>query len=267
MAGCGTLELKSHWRDREIIIDGKNTEWNGYLTALEDDKQTSVGLLNDDTYLYVGVVTSNPTLQRQIMRGGITLWFDREGGQDKKFGIHYPLGLGRITPQSPDRGTGDAQGQEPRAVNSEDFSGDVEITGPVAGEVHRMTMAQTGGIEARFHTDDGVMVYELKVPLMDNGPHLFAIGTKPGAPIGMGLETMTARSFERPAEESQGYGGGRRGGFGGRGGRGGPGGPRMRSGQMPEPLKVWAKVQLAVSGLSPLASDSTDARHEPVYPR
>jgi len=246
LPGCGTLELKSLWRDREVVVDGKNTEWTGALTALED-KQTSIGLLNDGDYLYIGLTSADQNLQRQAMRRGITFWFDRDGGEDKKFGIHFPIGFGGFGPPQGGRANEEERERHPQVESSEGLTDELEIYGPAAGESHRMTMAQTGGIEARLGTSDGILVYELKVPLMDNGPHMFAIGTKTGASIGVGVETLSNRSFERPPEDSPGYGSGRGGGFGGRGGRGrgGSGGGRPRSGEQAEPLKVWAKVQLA----------------------
>jgi len=246
LAGCGTLELKSPWRDREVVVDGKNTEWRGSLTAL-DDKQSSIGLLNDGEYLYIGLTSTNQNLQRQVMRRGITFWFDRDGGKGKKFGIHFPIDSGRFGPPRGGRADEGEREPHPQRENFEVLSDELEIYGPAEGESHRMTMAQTGGIEARIGTSDGILVYELKIPLMDNGPHLFAIGTKTGASIGVGVETLSNRSFERPPGDSPGYGDGRGGGFGGRGGRGrgGFGSGRSRSGEQAEPLKVWAKVQLS----------------------
>jgi len=99
------------------------------------------------------------------------------------------------------------------------------------------------------------VVYELKVPLGDGGSHPFAIGTKAGEKIGVGVEAPTMPSPEKLSEGMSGgrgegggggYGGGGFGGGGGRGRRGGGGGGRGSSGSQGEPFKMWAKVQLAV---------------------
>lgn len=243
LAGCGTIDIKSRWRDRDVVIDGKNTEWR-YLTVL-DDKETSVGALNDGNFVYLILITSNRDLHNQVMRRGLTFWFDHDGGTDKKFGVHYPIGLGGFRASQEGRPDGEDQAQDMRKENSVE---ELEIYGPKEDDRHRMTMAETGGIEARFRTVNDVLVYELKVPLADNGSHPFAIG--PGTLIGVGIETLTDRSPEKPQEEFAG-GTGERGGrpMGGRGGggrRGGGGGRSGTSGRS-EPFKMWAKVQLAVN--------------------
>jgi len=251
LAGCGTLELTSHWRAHDVTIDGKNTEWHDSLTTL-DDKQTSVGLLNDEQFLYVGLITANPNLQRQIIRQGITFWFDREGGKGKTFGIRYPVGFGSAgqpREERPEEG-----GKEPDgwAAGVPLPSGELELYGPGDEEHHRMAIAATAGIEVQAHFENSVLVYELKVPLADDGHHPFAIGTKPGAAIGVGVETSGFPSVERPHEGMRENPGGRPGGAGGRGGRsrGAETGGRSAPRSQPEPLKTWAKVQLSTRGAS-----------------
>ena len=258
--GCGqTLQLTSHWKNREVIIDGKNTEWKDTLVAL-DDHGTSVGLLNDGRYIFIGLMTVNRDIQRQIMRSGLTFWFDPMGGKDKKFGVHYPLGFGGAGFQGGNRSEagGNSEGRESEdsgerqrpfePETSWTSSDELEIYGPGEEVHHRMTIAETGGIDVRVRTSNGVLVYELKVPLADNGPQPFAIGTKPGALIGVGVEssnTRVERSLQGESDAGgEGRGHGRRG-SGGRGGgeRGGGGG--QRSGGQTEPLSIWAKVQLA----------------------
>ena len=95
MAGCGMIDLKSHWRNRPVVIDGKNSEWGNSLVLL-DDKETSIGILNDSDFIYIGLVSTNRNLRSQVMRRGITFWFDVEGGKDEKFGVHYPLGFDAV---------------------------------------------------------------------------------------------------------------------------------------------------------------------------
>jgi uncharacterized membrane protein YgcG len=249
LVGCGTIDLKSRWRDREITIDGKNTEWR-YLNVL-DDKETSVGVSNDNDFLYLILITTNRGVHNQVARRGLTLWFDSDGGKDEKFGIHYPIGFGGIRSAQDSRPESDNEGQNLRKENSTD---ELEIIGPKKEDRHRMTLAETGGIEARFTTSNDVLVYEMKVPLLENSTHPFAIGTKSGARIGVGAVTLADRVPERPVEgfgESggeRGEGAGERSGSG-TGGRGGggrrSGGGRKGSSSQAEPFTMWAKVQLA----------------------
>lgn len=246
LTGCGTIDLKSHWRDRDIIIDGKNTEWR-YLNVL-DDKETSVGVLNDNDFIYLIFISTNHDVRSQVVRRGLTIWFDSDGGKDEKFGVHYPLGFGGIRPAQDGRPESDSEEQTVRKNNSTD---ELEIIGPKKEDRHRMTLAETGGIEARFTTSNGVLVYEMKVPLLENSTHPFAVGAKSGVKIGVGV--LTDRSPERPAggfeegggERGEGSGGRSGAAMGGRGGgRRGGGGRKGTSGQA-EAFTMWSKVQLA----------------------
>jgi len=269
IAGCKTLEFASRWKNKDVVIDGKNTEWKDSLYAL-DEHETSMGLLNDDHFLYIGLITVNRDYQRQIMRSGLTVWFDRNGGEGKKFGIHYPLGpggpgsqQGRKENTGDEGSSGEAGGDRPaesQMDNPRPLVDELEVYGPGDGEHHRMTTAETGGIDVRVGITNGVLVYELKVPLADNGSTAFAIGTKPGMQIGVGVESSNGRgaasqgNSEGGEGRGGGMGGGRGGGMGGRGGgggrRGGGSGGGSRAGGQTEPLQIWAKVQLAAQDSS-----------------
>ena len=92
LVGCGSsqLELNSNWRDREITVDGKNTDWLGAMLFFEEDN-VSVGLLNDENFFYICMIAEDQFMRTQMMRQGFTLWFDPDGGKEKTFGIKYPL--------------------------------------------------------------------------------------------------------------------------------------------------------------------------------
>lgn len=170
LAGCGTLDLRRRWRDREITIDGKNAEWR-YLNVL-DDKETSVGMLNDNDFIYLIFITTNRDVHNQVVRHGLTWWFDSDGGKGEKFGVHYPIGPGGFRSAQDIRPKSDNEGQNLRKENSTD---EMEIIGPKKDDRHRMTLAETGGMEARFTTSNGVLVYEMKVPLSGNSLHPFIL--------------------------------------------------------------------------------------------
>jgi len=255
MAGCGMIDLKSHWKNRPVVVDGTNSEWGNSLVLL-DDKETSIGIMNDSDFIYIGFVSTNRNLQTQVMRRGITFWFDVEGGKNEKFGIHYPLGFDASRP-SPENGT-DVDNQT-SALQKDLPTDDLEIEGPGKDDHHPMTFAEAGGIEAKHKIANGVLVYELKVPLSEKSTSPFTIGAKPGSLIGVGVETLKNRSTPKPPEGVPEGGGGRGegmggGGYGGgrghRGGGGGGGRDRSSSAGMGEPFTMWAKVQLAVRDTS-----------------
>ena len=245
LGGCGGLTLDSNWRDREINVDGIHDEWEGGLTSIEKE-HVSVGLLNDDDYVYICLVTRDGDIRRRVIQSGLTLWFDPDGGKDKTFGIRYPLGMIEMGWRM--RGRGEERDDETLRENFAESLREIEILGPDKDDRRRLNVAGVTGIEIRLRISNEMLVYEAKVPLIQSDQHPFAIGAESGELIGVGLETA---KFDRKAMRERmagGPGGGRRpgGGMGG-GGRGGMGGGRRGGGrpQIPEQFKVWASVQLA----------------------
>ena len=254
-AGCNSLELTSHWRKQPVVVDGKNDEWQNSLVRIEG-KPVMIGLLNDSENLYIALVTDDRSIERQVLFRGMTVWLDRTGGEEKKFGIQFPLGFqARQSAGFLDaRPTFNDQGGPPSGDSlRERFpidSNDVEIIGPAENEHRRLTVAELKQIAVKVRISGNGLMYELRVPLNDSGAQPYAIGAAPGSTIGVGLETGARPS--RPSSD-QGTGEGRPGGGMGRGGfrgRGGMGGGERgnRAGQQAEPLSVWAKVHLAAGG-------------------
>ena len=77
-AACKEVELASGWAAGGIEVDGVDDEWTGATTYFEKQDVT-VGLLNDEEFLYVSLVTSGP-VGRQAMATSLTVWFDPDGG-------------------------------------------------------------------------------------------------------------------------------------------------------------------------------------------
>jgi hypothetical protein len=89
-AGCGDEEINSKWRTQDITIDGNDSDWGNSLIYYDDIKAL-VGAQNDKDYLYLCFVTSDQQLESKILKGGVTVWFDNKGDNDKKFGIRFPI--------------------------------------------------------------------------------------------------------------------------------------------------------------------------------
>ncbi len=242
LVGCGhsQLELNSNWRDREITVDGNNADWLGTMLFFEEDN-VSVGLLNDENFLYICMIAEDQFMRTQVMRQGFTLWFDPDGGKEKTFGIKYPLGMQaggrrmRIDEQSMERSR-----QAPRRPMIE-----LEILGPGKDELKKMPIAEAKGIDIIVEFSSGMLVYELKVPLIQSEQYPYAIGAEAGSSVGIGFETPKMKRSDMRRQMSGGRGGGgTMGGMrGGAGGRGMSGGGRRS--QMPKSLKIWTVVQLA----------------------
>jgi len=242
VAGCkDDPEISSGWTNGDITVDGVNTEWKNRTVFIED-ADIVAGVANDYDFLYVVLMTSERTRQAQLMRG-VTMWFDTSGEEKKRFGIRFPLVMDDMSPMA---FHGDQEERRPSFDELEAEMTELEVIG-AGGPVDRLPADGTSGIEVGLSRSDGAVVYELRVPLKAEGQYEFAVGSRVGEIIQIGLETP---EFERP-EGSGGMGGGR--GMGGGGGmpRGGKGGGRGGHGgghdgvEPPDPIKLWATVRLA----------------------
>ena len=250
IAGLAAAEsIASHWRSREIRVDGVNDEWQNTV-SFED--AMNIGAINDDQFLYLTVITSDEQRRRQFATAGLIVWLDASGGRKQSFGIKLPGAgafpgagpgdqrrRGRFDASPPDAQTPPPDVQTPALTY-------FELLGPRKDDRRRIERAADSGIEVAADSREGTLVYELKVPLAKTAAHEYAIGTETGRKIGLGLETP---EIERPEVDARGgrrgIGGGRGGigGFGRGGGRGGAG--AERGVQPPKPLKVWTTIRLA----------------------
>ena len=253
--------LESHWRDRAIVIDGDNGDWPGPLAELDVKHPIAAAVENDGQWLYLVLSTSDSAVRRQIQREGLIVWFDPSGGDKKHFGIKYPVGLasdegGSRGGQGHGRG-GYGRHTDPNSSGPPDQApieppNRLEIYGPAKDDAHSFVPEAAQGIAAKVGQVDGYFVYELKVPLAKTSETPYAIETKPGSVVGLGLETP---KIEHPqGREGGGMGGRGGGGMGGRGGGmgghggyggGGGGGGRGDGGEAPPQVKLWTTVQLA----------------------
>lgn len=244
-AGCGDVELASQWKSREVTVDGLDSEWDGARSYIAGAKG-SIGVLNDDEYLYICLTTGHPDIKRQVMTRGFTLWFDPSGGKDRVFGIRFPVGMGgpNSQPMMAAQSMSDSTDMHERFRR---MSRELEILGPGEGERREMLVATVSGIDVGMEVSEHRFTYELKIPIAKTEGHPFAIGTHAGDQIGVRFETP--KPDREAMRENVGLRGGGRGGMGngkggGRGGRGGGMGGGRRP-QMLEPLDLWARVQLA----------------------
>ena len=238
---CNNIELNSHWRAREISIDGMQFDWENTLVNIKD-KKVNLGLLNDDEYLYICLVPLDQNIIRQAMTQGFTVWFEPDSDPKKKSGICYPIGI-----QSSNMPLRDFMAkknpEEHRKVIEKSLK-KIEIIGPDKNKAITIPVTNPTGIEVRVGTRNERMVYELKIPLAESDEHFYAVGALPGNEIKVQFETgeFKKSAMNRPSGIRPDGNMDRRGG-GGKGMRPGAGG-RERP-DMPEPMKMSVKVLLA----------------------
>lgn len=252
--GCsGQLKLDSHWRDRDIVVDGQQNDWHDHMTFVEKE-HVSIGVFNDSEFIYLSLVTNNQAVRRQMMGLGFTLWFDATGGKEKTFGIHYPMGRfgnGAMTPGRPPADGEDAPADIPKP-DFETALQEFELIGPGKDERQRFPVTGAKGIVMKIETSSETLIYEIKIPLIQSEEYPYAIQAQPGQAVGVGFETAELdREAIRERMGRGGFGGGRPGkgptGIPPGGGRGRMGGGRF---EMPEPFKMWTSIALA-AGAAP----------------
>ncbi len=238
LGGCTSLQLTSRWSNQPVNVDGSSSEWADKTATIESRKLT-VGFANDTNYVYMILSTNDRTVSRMLMGQGLTVWFDPQGGRDKTFGIHYPLGAFSARSSR----NGGTRPDPAGAFKGGESMSELEIVGSESDSPHRMQIMAAGGIQAKVKYEESSFVYELRVPYMSNERFPFSVRAKSGAQIGVGLETPDADN------SSGGSGGASAGGGGGRGRGGRAGGSSVGSDPdrvqvSMEPLKDWMKVQL-----------------------
>ncbi len=268
--------LKSAWRDRDLKIDGLNDEWQDHTTYMQDG-QLSIGVQNDGEFLYAVISSSEPRRRLQLL-GGLTLWIDPGGKKKETFGIVVPgvgqadIGMaGGMRPRGQGRGEGAGEGREGEGGEQRDQAALLErlnepvtwfeLVGPGKDDLRRLELKAVSDIEISRGVRQGMVTYELKIPLVHSDAHEYGIGTAAGRIVGIGLTTPKREAGQRGGRGGAGSGGrgggigggggriGGRGGIGGgMGGRGGFGGGSARGGerlQPLDPLKLWTTATLA----------------------
>jgi hypothetical protein len=265
--------IASAWRDRDVKIDGLNTEWQEW-SPLGQEFRYSIGLLNDDEDLYVALRTSDPATSVQMLTQGLIVWFDAEGGTKKRFGLKYPVGaLSYGTPDSgpgrggrggPPRGQGRSGGQASpdqlwAQAEADGRLSRLELLGPGSDDRRSLVMGKTDPIAVRVGWQEGVVLYELRIPIAKGGNRQYTLGVAPGRTIGIGLENAEREpgpGLMRFGAGPGGVGGGPGGGSGAPGGVGGGPGQEGGSGgpgrgaerpKAPKPLNAWVTVRLSAN--------------------
>ncbi len=74
-----------------IKIDGDLTEWNRPLRFGSNGGQAQYNVTNDGQNIYIAIETKDAATVLKILRNGINIYFDVDGGKSKKMGLAFPL--------------------------------------------------------------------------------------------------------------------------------------------------------------------------------
>jgi hypothetical protein len=247
-SACGKriYVVESRIPQQEVVADGKADDWKGALSFVNEEA-LFVGFQNSRSDLFVCLEIASGRETGQMLRQGMTVWFDPTAEGKKTLGIRYPLGAPRGGWEGRMMGNQQEEGQDkrPGAPGNE-----LEILRPEKGPPERMTLdeAKKVGLEVSVDFSAGSFVYELKIPLAPSADKLISLGVQPDAVIRVGFETekwVREQMPKGPAEDVGGGMAGRPRGMGGRPGGMGRGGVPGTMPDIPKPIKIWARVRLA----------------------
>ena len=207
---------------------------------LDEESKVLMTILNDEKNIYIRLLTRNLATQRIFLQAGLTTWIDYRGGDDKKFGVRFPLARKSYSQASRSQDHKPRNGMQEVLADSQHSL--AILYSPPEGRAVRSiskTEAAERGILATIDIRQGYMVYELQVPYSVTGDN---------KTVGIGFETGT---MKRPSGKGQGQsgsgrgGGGKGSGGGGMKGKGGQSGGKHSGGSRPEAFEMWAHVSLA----------------------
>lgn len=257
--GCKGISMASKWRDRDIVIDAMDNEWQDCRQY--SDGETDIGIYNDDSYVYMCFTTKDENIQTELLRQGFIVWFNQDGTKKKQLGVRYPVvvktapGGPPIVQGNPNQGAppgGESQIAPPvgqGGVNANVNQVSVEelrilTSEKDAGKTLTLDEAAKLDISASITNDEsGRIIYELKVPLKKTDQTPYAAVPSATNNIGIGFMLYSEPNSASMSDRMNGFndvGGGGMGG-GGLGGGGMGGGGAMEKTN----LEVWANVTLA----------------------
>lgn len=264
---CSSLEkIDSKFKNKEIIIDGLDNEWEDAFYYYPDFR-IMIGFKNDDKNLYLCLKTADSEVFHKIIFNGLTLWINDKDDDSKTFGIHYPIGMINDYGNSEKPKNDEIRESESnKKFDNMLLSMDLLYNESVDKEnITLSNLSNKYNINAVLKKDDGVIVYELAIPLTSDKMKINVKDLKLGY-LSLGFETGEFKknsNIKRNSNDgdfgsgmmpggNQGINSGGMNGMGGSRGMGARGGGNRNAkmggpnaSKASGPLKVWFDVKLA----------------------
>ncbi len=253
LASCSSSNLvQSLPQTKPIIVDGDASDWQLPLAYYDKETKLSFTVSNDSTKLYFCLEAFDQELQTKIVRGGLQIYIDTNGGSGKDISLLFPVpstfqrsGAGN----SSNGGYGlSSDNYDPIGALRRSFfrsqANELQLTGflPPAGGI--VPLKNAFGIEVCINWDtiNNVLNYEAAIPFptfykrvlvpSDSAKIIgltFTVNGVTRSGGSAGRQSQSGGSSGGVAENPGGSGGGYPGG-GGYGGGGGFGGGMGRGG-------------------------------------
>lgn len=260
-ACSGPTTLQSRSGMEAPTVNGALDDWGSSLAYI-DDESVRMSAEPTDSLLYVAVAIQDRALIRSIATNGLIVWVDPTGGQQRTYGIQYPLGLQRErAAQNPQDGSPPGPDDPAQAEQGLDQVSLTELEIIRHDSTRNRIPAQfSSGLRATAVLNPGSFIYELTIPVgvaetgASEESRKYGLRTSLRSPVGLGLEVRQEDDQPNLLAPDRGQGIPSVTGRSGRRGRRGRGGRRGRRGQrdrqtQSEPeseelptLELWTQV-------------------------
>lgn len=226
---------KGTWQQQKVIADGNSKEWDKNNISFDADSKVAYEITNDDTNMYVLIITTDHTSQTKILRAGMSVFIDPAGKKSETVAVHFPIGSGDA--QGMGEGPGAVTEQQGQPGDKPDLqqmrakalinANQYNLSGFSKGNGgYGINQENAAGVSVKINIDStGEMVYEAVIPMQSLMQRAFTV--RPGTLISVGFKINAL-----PKPTMSGGGSGYGGGGGMRGAGGGMRGGGMRSGGM-----------------------------------
>ena len=79
------------WQTTPIAIDGDSKDWPSPYPNYDAKSMVAYATSNDRQYLYITMETGDEMTQMKILKQGMTIMIDTDGGKNPQLKINYPL--------------------------------------------------------------------------------------------------------------------------------------------------------------------------------
>jgi hypothetical protein len=191
--GCGSSrEFVSSRPTQAIQIDGNSQDWQGSLQSFPD-KKYSLGLSNDDKYLYLCFTTSDRQVIFNSIRSGLNIELNSPKDASKSYTIKFPVINAAAFTKAMSAFGDEALQKEGIGFLFQDILDNLTQFNLLQKEmINTIQLKNEFGIELKAGTTNELLVFELKVPL-ESAESRFSAGALPGEKINVAISTDPSR--------------------------------------------------------------------------
>lgn len=199
ISGCShTLAPLAHYQSTPVVADGNADDWTLPLRFTNADYTLQYNITNDNSNLYVCLISRDEPTVLRMLRAGITLYFDPKGQNARNISLHYPLR------KQPDPSIRNRNGEPLTAgsdslwkqelINQSDSYGTTGMTGIDNGQFGVTDTKAPIRVGLQLHNHDSLLVYEAVIPLAALfGPDFGSRSPKKPVSVGVVLNTPSGQ--------------------------------------------------------------------------